>query len=315
MSWFRVDDTLHAHRKARRAGHEALGLWVVCGSYASSQVATGDGFLASDEVESIAASIGCRKKWEPLARKLVEVGLWEAADGGYFFHDWAHYRDGGDAELARRRENDRKRKKGSYVPKSLRGTSAEISAEKTGGSPSSSAESNGDVSAISPHPPVPSRPVHQIPPTPQGAGAPVDEIPEAPSPSAAWLRAIRLAKAPGFVLPKSGLPAGLVAALEQDWADSDGDWPAYCAAMAADVGEWVRETVAANRTAFAGGWKWTVFAGWRAERDAKQASGSARSPATAVYVPVDTSDAVPPPEGFLEALKGIGGPVLNRGRA
>lgn len=309
MSWFRVDDTLHAHRKARRAGHEALGLWVVCGSYASSQVATGDGFLASDEVESIAASIGCRR-WEALAQKLVDVGLWEAADGGFFFHDWAHYREGGDAELERRRENDRKRKRGAYVPKSLRGTSAEISAEKSGEPPPSSAESNGDVSAKSPHPPVPSRPVRQIPPTPQGAGDSEDEIPEG-AVDICWLRSLRLAKAPGYVVPRGGLQSTVVQAIAEDWdaAKSRRDWASYASAMARDVAEWVGETVAAGRVGFTGGWKWSAFAGWRAERDSKQSSAAPRSPATAVWRPTPTQDAVPPPEGFLDGIGKPSGPI------
>lgn len=351
MSWFRVDDNLSRHRKAKRAGAVAMGLWVCCGAHASSAAGSGDGFIAFDDVEDQAMRLGIGPDWRDVAARLVNCGddledgtrgpgFWTETRGGFRFHDWSDYRPGSDP-LAERRRADAERQAKARGEKRQREAEKKARREQQKASRDMSQNPSRDASrdmsqdddrtrhvmsrdSLDParvdparriSDPVPSRPVHQIPPTPQGAGAPVDEIPEAPSPSAAWLRAIRLAKAPGFVLPKSGLPAGLVAALEQDWADSDGDWPAYCAALADDVGEWVRETVAANRTAFAGGWKWTVFAGWRAERDAKQASGSARSPATAVYVPVDTSDAVPPPAGFLEALKGIGGPALNRGRA
>lgn len=109
MTWFRVDDQLHTHRKACRAGAEAMGLWVMCGSYASSPACQGDGVLYDDEVERKAREIGIRR-WQEVAERLVTVGLWDRVAGGYRFHDWDHYREGGDAILARRRAKDRERK-------------------------------------------------------------------------------------------------------------------------------------------------------------------------------------------------------------
>jgi hypothetical protein len=86
MTWFKVDDALHAHPKARKAGLEALGLWSVSGSHCMAYLT--NGFVEESFV----------KLWPRgtrLARRLVEVGLWLEAeqDGqkGWQFHDWEKY--------------------------------------------------------------------------------------------------------------------------------------------------------------------------------------------------------------------------------
>lgn len=79
MPWFKVDDQLHGHPKARRAGLEAMGLWTISGSHSMSYLT--DGFVETWFVES----------WPnggALASKLVEVGLWIPVQGGWQFHDW-----------------------------------------------------------------------------------------------------------------------------------------------------------------------------------------------------------------------------------
>jgi len=83
MTWFRVDDGLCGHRKTRRAGLPAMGLWTVAGSYSSQQLL--DGFVPDWFVTTWPAG---RK----LAGALVSAGLWTAAehdgDQGWQFHDW-----------------------------------------------------------------------------------------------------------------------------------------------------------------------------------------------------------------------------------
>ena len=87
--WFRVDDKLPAHRKARKVwqGHPTkrrdaapFGLWVLAGAFSDN------GFVPTSVLED----------WDDdataLADRLVAAGLWEPAeqDGeqGYRFHDW-----------------------------------------------------------------------------------------------------------------------------------------------------------------------------------------------------------------------------------
>ena len=85
MPWFMVDDKLHSHKKRLRAGIEAMGLWVVAGSWSADQLA--DGFVP-DYVAR-----GLDPKAERHAASLVSAGLWEIAekDGerGWQFHEWA----------------------------------------------------------------------------------------------------------------------------------------------------------------------------------------------------------------------------------
>lgn len=84
MPWFKVDDKLHKHRKARIAGCEAMGLWALAGSWASAELS--DGFVP----ESVCAQWST--KYRALGSRLVTAGLWEpgekGGEKGWYFHDW-----------------------------------------------------------------------------------------------------------------------------------------------------------------------------------------------------------------------------------
>lgn len=83
MAWFKVDDKLHDHRKARAAGTAAMGVWLLAGSWAADNLT--DGFIP--------ATILPRWGRPRDASRLVDVGLWHAdeQDGeqGWRFHEWA----------------------------------------------------------------------------------------------------------------------------------------------------------------------------------------------------------------------------------
>jgi hypothetical protein len=85
MVWFKVDDKLHDHRKARAASTEAIGLWTLAGSWCSDNLT--DGFVPC----SVLPRWG--PKWRQYATRLVQAGLWVEAtkDGerGYQFHQWS----------------------------------------------------------------------------------------------------------------------------------------------------------------------------------------------------------------------------------
>ncbi len=68
MPWFKVDDKLHDHRKARAAGATAMGVWVLAGSWAADNLT--DGFVPA----SVLGRWGRPRE----ASRLVEVGLWFA---------------------------------------------------------------------------------------------------------------------------------------------------------------------------------------------------------------------------------------------
>jgi hypothetical protein len=97
MTWFKVDDKLHDHRKARAAGAAAMGVWVLAGSWAADNLT--DGFVP--------ASLLGRWGRPRDATRLVEVGLWHAdeQDGekGWRFHEW-HERQPSRAQKLAERE-------------------------------------------------------------------------------------------------------------------------------------------------------------------------------------------------------------------
>jgi hypothetical protein len=83
VTWFKVDDKLHDHRKARKAGKSAMGVWVLAGSWSMDNET--DGFIPED----VLARWGTPTD----ARRLVAAGLWDNGihneETGWWFHDWS----------------------------------------------------------------------------------------------------------------------------------------------------------------------------------------------------------------------------------
>lgn len=99
MTWFKVDDDLNNHPKARAAGLPAMGLWTVAGSYAARYLT--DGFVPDWYVASWPSG-------PKLARKLVSAGLWTVEAGGWRFHEW-HDRNPTRAKVEQERKITRER--------------------------------------------------------------------------------------------------------------------------------------------------------------------------------------------------------------
>jgi hypothetical protein len=97
MPWFPVDDGFHAHRKAAKAGVEAVGLWTLAGSWSASELT--DGWIP----DYIAQRLDPR--WRRNAAKLVAAGLWIAeersGEKGWQFHEWAEEGRNPTAETVR----------------------------------------------------------------------------------------------------------------------------------------------------------------------------------------------------------------------
>lgn len=109
MPWFKTDDALHSHPKARKAGLPAMGLWVLAGSHAMQYMT--DGFVPAWYVASWPQGKRC-------AASLVAAGLWTPASSGeekgWQFKDWAHYqptREEIEAERAATRERQERFRK------------------------------------------------------------------------------------------------------------------------------------------------------------------------------------------------------------
>jgi len=85
--WFKVDDGLHDHRKARGIDCAAVGLWTLAGSWCGQHRT--DGFVPESVVPRWSRS------WKRLAAELVARGLWEpseqGAERGWVFVNWCDY--------------------------------------------------------------------------------------------------------------------------------------------------------------------------------------------------------------------------------
>jgi len=96
VTWFKVDDKLHDHRKTRAAGKAAMGVWVLAGSWSADNLT--DGFIPV----SVLSRWGTRAD----ANRLVAAGLWTQAeqDGekGWRFHQWTDLQPSRAQKLAER---------------------------------------------------------------------------------------------------------------------------------------------------------------------------------------------------------------------
>lgn len=84
MPHFRVDDALHSHPKAQRAGDEALGMWARAGSFCMAYLT--DGFVPEWWIRQ-------QPKGMAKAKRLIAAGLWHGdaeKDGepGFMFHEF-----------------------------------------------------------------------------------------------------------------------------------------------------------------------------------------------------------------------------------
>lgn len=82
MAWFNADDKMHSHPKPRRAGLEAMGLWVLAGTYCTDYLT--DGLVPAWYVDSW-------PRGKQLAQKLIKAEFWAPAGDDYMFLSWDEY--------------------------------------------------------------------------------------------------------------------------------------------------------------------------------------------------------------------------------
>jgi hypothetical protein len=95
MAWVRIDDLAPDHPKLLKAGLAATGFWLRALAYCSRQLT--DGFVPNEAAELMGKGQGAK-----LAQRLVEVGLWDRAEGGYQVHDYHDYQPSREQIRARR---------------------------------------------------------------------------------------------------------------------------------------------------------------------------------------------------------------------
>lgn len=121
MSWVKLDDQFTDHPKISEAG--PLGGWLyVCGLTYCARYLT-DGFIPASRVKLMADIPNIQQ----VASKLVDLGLWEVADGGYLVHDYLEYNPSSDEARATKEARKRAGRRGGLA----KAAKAQQSASKT----------------------------------------------------------------------------------------------------------------------------------------------------------------------------------------
>jgi hypothetical protein len=82
LAWFNADDKMHSHPKPRQAGLEAMGLWLMAGTYCSDYLT--EGLVPGWYVDSW-------PRGRRLAQQLVTARFWETAGTDWQFLSWTEY--------------------------------------------------------------------------------------------------------------------------------------------------------------------------------------------------------------------------------
>jgi hypothetical protein len=110
MVWVRLADDFPHHPKILKAGPLAGWLWA-CGLAYANRYAT-DGLIPLEQVRLL----GDVPDADVVAKRLVQVGLWEVVGGGYQIHDFAAYQPSShevkrEREAAARRQAEYRRRR------------------------------------------------------------------------------------------------------------------------------------------------------------------------------------------------------------
>lgn len=112
MAWVRIDDQFTEHPKLVEAGPLAVAMQMAGLCYANRQLT--DGLLPRKIVARFMPSVcfdpetGEEITWKDVARRLVEIGVWDEVDEGYLIHDYLEYQPS-RAEVEAEREAARQR--------------------------------------------------------------------------------------------------------------------------------------------------------------------------------------------------------------
>lgn len=102
VAWVRLDDNFFSHPKAVSAGRDARDLFLAGMCFCNRGLT--DGFIPGEALRRLAADAEVDNA-PALAAKLVEVGLWEATDGGYRIHQYLDYQPSKERVEAERAAN------------------------------------------------------------------------------------------------------------------------------------------------------------------------------------------------------------------
>jgi hypothetical protein len=90
MPWVKLDDHWMDHPKIARAGRDARDMWLASLTWCARHLT--DGAFPAEMIPCFAVTAGIDvANCQTLARRLLEVCLWDATDNGYVVHDYLDY--------------------------------------------------------------------------------------------------------------------------------------------------------------------------------------------------------------------------------
>lgn len=132
MSWAKVDDRLHGHIKAQRAG-EAMALWVLALSWCCA-------YMTDGEVPEEIPRRLLGRKGDKFAKRLVDAKLWVKSEFGYTFLSWDEYQTSRVTVEAKRAEAKARMQRTRGVSSDVRANSERTSSEQNANTSRSSRE-------------------------------------------------------------------------------------------------------------------------------------------------------------------------------
>lgn len=159
MTWAKVDDRFHSHRKTREAwhaSHASIGLHFLAMSYSAGQMT--DGWI---ECGFVNEKLPNRRERDRAVSALEAAGLWERHESGWQIHDWLDYNPSRAEILAKRRKDSERKARG------FQADSKRDSARNPGRVQTESRQSPDGIQAPSAAP-DPTRPIKPPPAPPSG---------------------------------------------------------------------------------------------------------------------------------------------------
>jgi hypothetical protein len=90
VTWFKVDDKLHAHPKWWALTPNAKALWTTAGAWCASYKT--DGAVLTAQLAILAPQVGLTvQKMRAAVVELVVADLWVTTDSGWAFHNWTDF--------------------------------------------------------------------------------------------------------------------------------------------------------------------------------------------------------------------------------
>lgn len=113
MAWVKIDDQFPMHPKVVQSGPLGMAMQVAALCYCNRFLT--DGFIPAGVVPTLINLAGQSEIWEQVVGRLVHLGMWEEADGGYRIHDYLKYQPSREDAIRERQQKSEAGRKGAQA--------------------------------------------------------------------------------------------------------------------------------------------------------------------------------------------------------